>query len=304
MNLSPERARIHPFFPLPGNEDKKDTSKALPYSFVPKLGTTTYRLDSGGSTATLDQLAFKAHHPPATSGIDFAVAHSGGERGRSRSVTPIQTSRETKPQHSFLRLSKSPHKLRSKSKSRSQLFLLGNRVDSPNTFGSLDSPTTIGPEHPATTVLALPRDLPTEGGDTVDDLPSRSGALGAALKGASSPLTSLRDSYADKHSYFPSLAPSPDLKPGSHHASARFFGRRNAGSMSIKTAREDDRPMTPGGILDGYLDPLPPGATNAASGAGGAAQGAGDHGESKGGWMEGRDILPSLSEKDQKRRFF
>jgi hypothetical protein len=144
----------------------------------------------------------------------------------------------------------------------------------------------------------------------VDDLPSRSGALGAALKGASSPLTSLRDSYADKHSYFPSLAPSPNPNPnpGANHAASRFFGRRrNAGSMSIKTAREDDRPMTPGGILDGYLDPLPQAATAASGlgvGAGGAAQGAGNHGESKGGWMEGRDILPSLSDKDQKRRFF
>jgi hypothetical protein len=120
----------------------------------------------------------------------------------------------------------------------------------------------------------------------------------------------LRDSYADKHSYFPSLAPNADPAPV-HNASARFFGRRrNVGSMSIKTAREDDRPMTPGGILDGYLDPLPqPGATIATSGlgvgAGSTAQGAGDHGDqSKGGWMEGRDILPSLSDKDQKRRFF
>jgi hypothetical protein len=196
--------------------------------------------------------------------------------------------------------------LRSKSKSRSQLFLLGNRVDSPNTFGSLDSPTATGPEQHHH--QGLPRELAE--GDTVDDLPSRSGALGAALKGASSPLTSLRDSYADKHSYFPSLAPNADPAPV-HNASARFFGRRrNVGSMSIKTAREDDRPMTPGGILDGYLDPLPqPGATIATSGlgvgAGSTAQGAGDHGDqSKGGWMEGRDILPSLSDKDQKRRFF
>lgn len=269
---------------------------------MPKLGTTTYRLDSGGSTATLDQLAFKTHHP-ATSGIDFAVPHSGGERGRSRSVTPIQTSRGTKSQHSFLRLSKSPHKLRSKSKSRSQLFLLGNRVDSPNTFGSLDSPTATAEQH--SDHQGLPREMAE--GDTVDDLPSRSGALGAALKGASSPLTSLRDSYADKHSYFPSLGTNPSPAPG-NNASARFFGRRrNAGSMSIKTAREDDRPMTPGGILGGYLDPLPPGATAASGlsvGAGGAAQGAGDHGEPKGGWTEGRDILPSLSDKDQKRRFF
>jgi len=73
-----------------------------------------------------------------------------------------------------------------------------------------------------------------------DDLRTRKlkpTALAAAIKDSNSPLTSLHDSFV------------PNLS-----TSWRGKSQRNR-SISVKTALddEDDRPITPGGILDGYL---------------------------------------------------
>lgn len=104
----------------------------------------------------------------------------------------------------------------------------------------------------------------------------KTNALNAALNDATSPLSSLRDSF------FPKI--------GTHRLAKRGTNR----SISVKTTMDDEdiRPPTPGGILDGYL--------NRESGRSlGVMQSEQDRLEPQ--WEKDESRLPSMGERNPRR---